>query len=135
MSLADWCGLSVAVDVPPGGDVLQPHQVPVLDQVHDGVWVRPGQEVLDGVEEGLGEVPEDAPQLPAGEDTDDEEADKLVKRQITSSFHLDLLADVSDGPHVGVLHVVLDHHTWFAVGEGTRTRLERRLRHYGHPCH
>ena len=40
VSLADWCGLPVAVDVPPGGDVLQPHQVLVLDQVHDGVWVR-----------------------------------------------------------------------------------------------
>ena len=40
MSLADWCGLAVAVDVPPGGDLLQPHQVPVLDQVHDGVRVR-----------------------------------------------------------------------------------------------
>ena len=40
VSLADWCGLSVAMYVPPGGDVLQPHQVAVLDQVHDGVWVR-----------------------------------------------------------------------------------------------
>ena len=40
MSLADWCGLAGAVNVPPGGDLLQPHQVPVLDQVHDGVRVR-----------------------------------------------------------------------------------------------
>ena len=40
MSLADWCGLTGAVNVPPGGDLLQPHQVPVLDQVHDGVRVR-----------------------------------------------------------------------------------------------
>ena len=32
MSLADWSGLAVAVNVPPGGDLLQPHQVPVEEE-------------------------------------------------------------------------------------------------------
>ena len=52
---------------------------------------------------------------------------ELVRLQITSIVHHDLLKDVSDGPHVGVLHVVLHHHAWFAVGEGPR-------RHHKYKC-
>ena len=51
-------------------------------------------------------------------------------QQSLSVFHLHLLADVADGHHVGVLHIVLGN-AWLRVNEGPRRGLHRWLLHLG----